>query len=71
MSKESAKTIEPGTVLTKRLPKQFPNESSYSFAVVAGSTTEITAETAFMAQFISSICLAVSLKFMWNLMHVM
>ena len=40
-------------------------------AVVAGSTVQVAANTAFMSQFGVTICLAVSLKTMWNLMHVM
>ena len=32
---------------------------------------QIAANTAFMSQFGTTICLAVSLKAMWNLMHVM
>ena len=39
--------------------------------MVAGSTVRVAANTAFLSQFGVTICLAVSLKAMWNLMHVM
>ena len=38
---------------------------------MAGSTVQVAANTAFLSQFGGTICLAVSLKAMWNLMHVM
>ena len=38
---------------------------------MAGSTAQVAANTAFLGQFGVTICLAVSLKAMWNLMHVM
>ena len=39
VSKESGKTIKPVTILTKRLPKQFRDEDTYSLAALASSTT--------------------------------
>ena len=71
ISKETGKTLAPGTVISNTIPKQFPNEASYSLAVMAGSTVQAAANTAFLSQFGVTICLAVSLKAMWNLMHVM
>jgi len=53
------------------IPKQFPSLASYELAVVAGSSVQVAANTAFLSQFGVTICLAVSLKAMWNLMHVM
>lgn len=57
--------------IQRSIPKQFPTESSYSIAVIAGSTIQAAANTAFLSQFGVTICLAVSLKALWNLMHVM
>ena len=39
--------------------------------MVTGSTVQVAANTAFLSQFGVTICLAVSLKAMWNLMHTM
>ena len=71
VSKETGKTIEVGTIIKKNIPKQFPTYSSYQFAKYAGSTVQVAANSAFLSQFGVTICLAVSLKAMWNLMHVM
>ena len=38
ISKETGQTLASGTVITKQIPKQFPNEAAYSLAVMAGST---------------------------------
>ena len=70
-SKETGKTLPPKSVITYAIPKQFPSEASYKIAVLAGSTVQAAANTAFLSQFGVTICLAVSLKAMWNLMHVM
>ena len=71
VSKETGKSMAPETVITQPIPKQFPSETSYEIAVIAGSTVQVAANTAFLSQFGVTICLAVSLKAMWNLMHVM
>ena len=70
ISKETGLTVATGKTLRKEIPKQFPSEAAYSMAVIAGSTVQVAANTAFMSQFGVTICLAVSLKSMWNLMHV-
>ena len=71
ISKETGKSLALDTVIRHTIPKQFPSEASYSLAVMAGSTVQVAANTAFLSQFGGTICLAVSLKAMWNLMHVM
>ena len=58
-------------MIVANIPRQFPSEASYEIAVLAGSTVQVAANTAFLSQFGVTICLAVSLKAMWNLMHVM
>jgi len=71
VSRQTGLSLDQGLVLVKQIPKQFPSISSYEIAVVAGSTVQAAANTAFLSQFGVTICLAVSLKAMWNLMHVM
>jgi len=71
VSQQTGLSIEEGLILVKQIPKQFPSVSSYQLAVFAGSTVQVAANTAFLSQFGVTICLAVSLKAMWNLMHVM
>ena len=72
VSQENGLSLSSETLYVKKpVPKQFPSLSSYEFAVVAGSTVQAAANTAFLSQFGVTICLAVSLKAMWNLMHVM
>ena len=53
------------------IPKQFPSEDLFELVAAAGSTVQFAANTAFLSQFGVTIFLAVSLKAMWNLMHVM
>ena len=62
VSRETGKTLDEDTFLEKPIPKQFPSEASYSMAVMAGSTVQVAANTAFMSQFGVTICLAISLK---------
>ena len=71
ISKETGKSLADPTMLKHKIPRQFPSEASYAVAVAAGSTVQVAANTAFLGQFGVTICLAVSLKAMWNLMHVM
>ena len=70
-SKETGKSLPPETEIEFTIPKQFPSDSAYQLAVVTGSTVAVAANLSFMSQFGVTICLAVSLKAMWNLMHVM
>ena len=71
VSAESGKKMEANFTTISAIPKQFPDEESFSLAVAAGNTVQVAANTAFLSQFEVTICLAVSLKAMWNLMHIM
>ena len=72
ISKESGKSISSSsTKIEKSAPKQFPSLKSFESVVVAANTVQVAANTAFLSQFGVTICLAVSLKAMWNLMNVM
>ena len=63
--------MEPDIVVQNFIPKQFPNEDAYASAVATGTSVQVVADTAFIGQFLLTIFLSVSLKSMWNLMHVM
>ena len=71
ISKRSGKPLEDGYITSSKLPKQFPDEASYNLVVVTGSTVQFASNTAFLTQIGITICLAMSLKAMWNLMHTM
>ena len=71
VSKKTGKTLSPDISITSLIPKQFYSEASYTLAVVAATTVQAAANTAFLSQIFVTLCLAVSLKAMWNLMHVM
>ena len=57
--------------IKKTIPKQFPDEEAFEMAVITATSVQMAANSAFMSQFIVTILLAVSLKAMWNLMHVL
>ena len=71
VSQESGKPLRSGSSVTTLIPKQFPSQYAFDLAVVTGSTVQVAANTAFSTQFGFTICLAVSLKTMWNLMHTL
>ena len=71
ISKASGKSLPEDSEIDASIPKQFPDLETYEIAQVAGSTVQFAATSAFLTQFAVTITLAVSLKAMWNLMHVM
>ena len=49
-SKETGKTLAAdSTVIVANIPRQFPSEASYEIAVLAGSTVQVAANTAFLS----------------------
>lgn len=72
VSKETGKSLNAEfNTVERQIPKQFPSEAAYALGIVAGSTVQVAANTAFLSQLGVTLCLAASLKAMWNLMHVM
>ena len=71
LSKETGKALSIDSGIRKNIPKQFPDETQYNIVVTAANAVQTAASTAFLSQIGVTICLAISLKAMWNLMHVM
>ena len=71
IGRKTGRPLDPNIFTTNPIPKQFLNEFYFSKLQVVGTTVEAVANISFVAQVCVTVCLAVSLKAMWNLMHVM
>ena len=71
VGRNTGRPIDPALNMTNPIPKQFLNEFYFSELEVVGTTVQAAANISFLAQVCVTVCLAVSLKAMWNLMHVM
>lgn len=70
-SRSSLKTLQKYKKLTVAIPKQFPDQIEYEIAVATGQVVQTATNTAIGIQLIVTLILAVTLKSVWNLNHVM